>query len=494
MIHLRSHFKTYPQGQLSSIQFHNLLNVILSGILAASIDRSRQKWLVDGVFEKYWTKPTKKKGQPEVQNPARSSMRAIGGCQIIIEPHVFEATLYTVMELQHTVIAFKGSTVQPFPSHTAVPYGSPYSAVDPPQYHHIGPMDLAPQPQPHMQKRHHQLPPFKEGFARFEPQGPLPPIPPFGSSRSAIAPPPPPPPPLQKDRSKSPVQDSSLNADPIIQMLAARAAEDENLKSLMRIVADGEATQKQLKAFQAQIDELTEIIATQNIQTSLTEYPIVKKQEDLGRPSIPYDHPPHVPQPTIHQPPAPPKHRSVAKYEEPAYHSHSLQAPKYSAQISQQQDVQAIALEFQGGNGDRYLFPRYSILEYLPGNTQALASFLVTRTGATAYSDSYQANTNYYQPVTIRLRIGGHQSHNQRVFDVLPKAVAPPEEVRKHMNEIMDKMKPAELVHLVTQLPRTHEGTVTNVQEASKGPTHETLRRTYSPPNSLLPLRPAANP
>ena len=33
-----------------------------SGVLSESLQRSRQRWIAEGVFEKYWTKPTKRKG------------------------------------------------------------------------------------------------------------------------------------------------------------------------------------------------------------------------------------------------------------------------------------------------------------------------------------------------------------------------------------------------------------------------------------------------
>ena len=43
-------------------------------------------------------------------------------------------------------------------------------------------------------------------------------------------------------------------------MLATRASSDPELKSLMKEVATGNATQEQLKVFQGHIDELTKVI------------------------------------------------------------------------------------------------------------------------------------------------------------------------------------------------------------------------------------------
>ena len=275
-------------------------------------------------------------------------------------------------------------------------------------------------------------------------------------------------------------------------MLAARAAEDHDLKSLMRVVAKGDASSEQLRMFQAQIDEFTKIVSMHKVQVPSAENSGKEKHEDSSGAPISCINIPQASRPPVQPPLAPFQPRGVVKYERPAYHPPIQQTPKHPVQAAQRQEVRGIVFEFVGGNGDRYLFPKYSILEYLPGNTQALASFLMTRTGAASNSGSYEVNTSYYQPVTIRLRIGSHL-HSPKIFDFLPKGVAPPEEVRKHMNDIMDTMKPAELVHLVTQLPRTHEVTPSNILEPSKELDHEIPRRTYSPPNTLLPLRPAAH-
>jgi len=54
---------------------------------------------MEGVFDRYWTKPLKRKGQLEPSNnPPKESMQKVGQCRIIVEPHMFEATLFTVRE------------------------------------------------------------------------------------------------------------------------------------------------------------------------------------------------------------------------------------------------------------------------------------------------------------------------------------------------------------------------------------------------------------
>ena len=107
--------------------------------------------------------------------------------------------------------------------------------------------------------------------------------------------------------------------------------------------------------------------------------------------------------------------------------------------------------EFTGGSGDRFLFPKFSILEYLPQG-QVIASFLIVRKGSSSDSPTYDPELDYYQPITIRL-----YAHQGRQLDALQKVVAPPEEVRRYMDDIMDNMTRAEYVLLAMRLPRDTE-------------------------------------
>ncbi|KAM0287029.1 hypothetical protein ACHAQH_000714 [Verticillium albo-atrum] len=111
-------------------------------------------------------------------------------------------------------------------------------------------------------------------------------------------------------------------------------------------------------------------------------------------------------------------------------------------------DISGIALEFAGGNGDRYLFPKFSILEYLPGGQQVVASFLIVRKGSQLEYGG-DAKLDYYQPVTIRLF-----TQTGRQLDHLNRVVAPPEEVKRYMVDVMDNMTRAEYVLLAMRLPR----------------------------------------
>jgi hypothetical protein len=111
-------------------------------------------------------------------------------------------------------------------------------------------------------------------------------------------------------------------------------------------------------------------------------------------------------------------------------------------------DVTAFVFEFAGGNGDRYLFPKFSILEYLPGGHQVVASFLIVRKGSTLEYGG-DAKLDYYQPVTVRLVAPGG-----RYLENLHRVVAPQDEVRRYMDDVMDNMTRAEYVLLAMRLPR----------------------------------------
>lgn len=104
---------------------------------------------------------------------------------------------------------------------------------------------------------------------------------------------------------------------------------------------------------------------------------------------------------------------------------------------------------FDLGTGDRYLFPKNSILEYLPATSgqQVVASFLVVRKGNPEYGAD--PDVEYYQPVTMRL-----STSSGRHLENLAKVVAPQDEVRRHMDEVMDNKMRAQYALLAMRLPR----------------------------------------
>jgi len=81
-----------------------------------------------------------------------------------------------------------------------------------------------------------------------------------------------------------------------------------------------------------------------------------------------------------------------------------------------------------------------------------IVSFLIVRKGSSSDCPSYDPELDYYQPITIRL-----YAHQPRQLDALQKIVAPPEEVRRYMDDVMEKATRAEYVLLAMRLPRDTE-------------------------------------
>ncbi|VUC35804.1 unnamed protein product [Clonostachys rosea] len=110
-------------------------------------------------------------------------------------------------------------------------------------------------------------------------------------------------------------------------------------------------------------------------------------------------------------------------------------------------DISAVVFDF--GTGDRYRFPKFSILEYLPTSPgqQVVASFLIVRKGSISEYGS-DPDLDYYQPITVRL-----YASTGRHLENLARVVAPQDEVRRYMDDVMDNMTRAEYVLLAMRLP-----------------------------------------
>ncbi|KAH7627968.1 hypothetical protein B0T09DRAFT_173722 [Sordaria sp. MPI-SDFR-AT-0083] len=138
-----------------------------------------------------------------------------------------------------------------------------------------------------------------------------------------------------------------------------------------------------------------------------------------------------------------------------------------------QPDYSAIVFEFAGGNGDRYLFPKFSLLDYQEISStstststtqgqqqqqkqqQVVASFLIIRRGSKAEYPKADPELDYYQPMTIRLFTAAPSG--KHLLDNLARVVAPEEEVKRYMDDIMDTMQRSEYVLLAMRLPRPTE-------------------------------------
>lgn len=481
---------TLSEPQDASLSTHAYQTISESGVLAASIEQSRQKWLKEGVFERYWEKPTKKKPMCEAPNPPKETMAKLGACSLIIEPHVFEITLYTVKD---NPVAY--APIQPPP--LSSPQYNPFAtaATFPPYNYNNAPTPPRYQGQQHALSSQTTLPPFREGFAQFGPQGPSAiNHTPLLAAAPVVAPQPPS---LSMARSTSQQggsqdQKDEPRQDPVIQMLATRAASDHGLKTLMKVVASGQASQTQLKDFQDHIDELNTILKTQP--------KLAETLQDDHRPQPPpgggQEYASRVVVPTSTPDSSWTQIPSVAPYSNPHAQVPSIKTEPSSktqpftgtpasskpAYTVHKPEINSIVFDF-GGTGDRFSFPRFSILEYLYGGTQVIVSFLMIRRGSTAKPGKYKDTKSYYQPVTMRLTTA-----HTRILEPLAKTVAPPEEVRRYMESVFDKMSPAETVFLATRLPRAQDAEAPQKPDLVPQPDPQVVRAVYPPPNSIMPL------
>ncbi|KAF2840480.1 hypothetical protein M501DRAFT_931768 [Patellaria atrata CBS 101060] len=383
-----------------------------SRVLSSALERSRARWAVDGIFEKYVTKvPHRKKTftpeQEEEWKTAKAlekelcgSMKKLGDCQLTIEPHVFSVTLYQKKpeDLKKSLSHHNARTTDgPVVQYSAPPYQSSYPYSQTPRSQQV------PQQPPAGQ-------PVSNGPTSIPASTPQHALAPAASTASANAPPAP---------------------DPVIHMLAQRATTDPELKYVMKIVAAGEATEKQLKYFQKHIEEFTAVLKSREAAASTAPPQVPPSPADTASPAPsarpvtyrPVQVPLPSPQPSLQTQPTPP--------------------PK--------PEPKPLFIEFVL-NGDRFLFPRSSILEYLPDRT-VLASFLVVLRGSKSASPHYDPETDYYQPVTVRFA-----AQDPGILGCLAQAVDPVEEVRRYMDGVMDGCRRAEYVCLAARLPLKGDG------------------------------------
>ena len=454
---------------------------------------------MDGLFEKFWVKYSRK-NKDEPATSSQSMTKLNGECFMAIEPHSFKVTLFSVKAPPTSSTAAGSATSQHSPTglppafynrgtsgpkQTSAHGSSTPASVAPPSQHSPTPVfsHIEHRPSPPAPPITSQLPgaePIKtESSALAVDSVEKKDIPPTGQAANAAAPV------TQVTR-----PESGNNADPVIQMLAARAATDNELKSLMKIVAQGQASQEQLSVFQRHIDELNGIIQAQKRQG--TNAPTTKAAQPTP------SHPPPQPPPAIPTvsmvPPVPPHTTSYSVHpfgqhvkQEPFtnfYHQNPAPIAKSKASVPLKPVLSAIVFEFTEASGTRYLLPRNSILEYLPGNNQVLMSFLIIRKGDEAVAGRYKEQQEYYQPVTVRL-----MADNAKLLEPLARVVAPQEEVRRQMSEVIQNLELAENAYLATRLPRATEDDAKGDDRKAVVAMDE-LKSQYEAPSSLLPLGP----
>lgn len=220
-------------------------------------------------------------------------------------------------------------------------------------------------------------------------------------------------------------------SDPLVVLLVKTALEDQRTKDMIRRIAEGRPGFTDAQDLKEILDRLHRDAKT-----------------------VPKNPAPPPPSPAARQPT--PNGVPNSQQPRPAVGAHAQQANAQALRSKgppppARPDISAVVFDF--GSGDRYLFPKFSVLEFLPSSSgqQVVASFLIVRKGSTSEYGGDPA-LDYYQPVTIRLHttMGKH-------LENLARVVAPQDEVRRYMDDVMDNMTRAEYVLLAMRLPRAEQ-------------------------------------
>ncbi|KAJ2894647.1 hypothetical protein MKZ38_007372 [Zalerion maritima] len=214
-----------------------------------------------------------------------------------------------------------------------------------------------------------------------------------------------------------------INSNPLIIALLRKALDDTATKEMVQRISEGKARFSDATDLKAILDSLKTAIVSDVKATNLKEKgPMAVKVSQ--------------PQPQL-QPSAP-----------SASSSQALRSKGPPPPPPIKRDISNVVFEFAGGSGDRYLFPKFSILEPQNGGQQVIASFLIVRKGSTSDYGG-DPTLDYYQPVTVRVF-----AHSAKHLEALQKVVAPRDEAQRYMENIMDNMTRAEYVLLAMRLPK----------------------------------------
>ncbi|KAI0203480.1 hypothetical protein F4808DRAFT_21175 [Astrocystis sublimbata] len=230
---------------------------------------------------------------------------------------------------------------------------------------------------------------------------------------------------------------SPPGTDPLVILLVKESLDKQDTKALVRRVAEG-------KTKFTDVPDLKHILEKMN--TLVKEEAKVQQPDATSNPNPAAQNPPG---PTkaeddSKKPPAPAPASAVSQSMPSSQQALRSKGPPHSAK----HDIVAVVLEFAGGTGDRYMFPKFSILEYSGDGTEVVASFLIVRRGSKLEYGG-DRTMDYYQPVTLRLH-----SQNPKVLENLARVVAPEAEVQRYMDDVMETMTRAEYVLLAMRLPR----------------------------------------
>lgn len=231
-------------------------------------------------------------------------------------------------------------------------------------------------------------------------------------------------------------------SDPLVILLVKKSLEDHTTRNMVRRVADNRANFSDATDLKAVLDRLKDLLPKGGAGAQ-------QSQQSTN----------NAPGPMVNGAPA--RKASVSSAQAIPTSQQALRSkgppPAFKTEFS------GIVLEFPGGTGDRYLFPKYSMLEYQPGASQVLASFLLVRKGSKSEYGGDPA-LDYYQPMTIRV-----SSPSGKHLEQIARVVAPQDEVKRYMDDIMDNMTRAEYILLAMRLPRPDkEEQVENQSETPK--------------------------
>ncbi|KAK3686888.1 hypothetical protein LTR37_019372 [Vermiconidia calcicola] len=409
---------TLAEPQSPSLPNSDYQSIAASAVLQSSLDRSRSQWIHDGVFERYWTKPESGKNArpPPPNNPELKWQKHKGPCRLRIEPHVFEAEIYVEEKPKPQVKQY----VPPPPAGNG--YGQRYGRPQQQSQYYQG---RALPPIQHTQSPANTLPPITS-------MSPAPTV--QQTPRVQQSPP-------QQTATPTP-QEKKASPDPVISMLATRASSDPELKTLMKEVATGNATQDQLKVFQGHIDELTRVINEKKKKDEETEaaaQAAKEKQQKQQSEMIQYDGP--ADNVRMQRPPAYP-----TAHQQPTHPLHQQQP-----QQPWSQPTQPVILAFTtpGATESRFLFPRHAILEPLSPQ-HLLASFILTRRGIDPAL--FDPEKDYWQPITLMVEVAYNREH---LLEHIKRWCLPAEEVRREMEVVMARCErvPEGAAYLALRLP-----------------------------------------
>jgi hypothetical protein len=468
-------------------------------VLSTSLKQSFEKWRSGIFFEKYWVKNPKKKSHVDnhFQNPDSKSMSKLGLCSLVIGPHSLDVILYSV---KPPAITFTPTVTQnsypvsgnayqhsPFPAQQS--YSQPNIPAYPPAA--IQPQTPAAHP-PNIRPGPTSLPPDQKPAV----SAPVPQATQNQQSQwQASAPPPqrqnpvttpaqPPPATVNQPSGSTPqTHDAIASTNPVIQMLAQRASADPNLKALMKIVANGNANELQLKDFQRHIDELNAIIKSRANGASTSTTP--QNRPPQAAPPPPPNAANTSPSPNTfqHTPWVPPT-TPIKQENPPHYYSQPSSFQKPKPPVAPKPEIAAVVFEILSGTGDRYFIPKKSIVEYCENNRQVVIAFLVTMKGSEANGGTYKDDAEYYELIIMTLNCT-----NTKVLEPIRRAIDPPDKVRKYMEEIASKMSVAERAYLMLRLPRTADSIQNDKQNTAPEVDEDVPQSFYEAPNSLFPLK-----